>query len=328
MKTAPLMLVLLAAPALLSAQATTAPSAPAGEEKPQLTDAQVSNVLSQLQELEKTISAQRSGFLGGIIAKLDAATASEAAATNFYLDCYSLINAERKDGSKVMAREMEQRMEKSMEKRAKAQGGTIDDEGDQACAIRLGLRYLMLTLQANECTPETLPTMVPKLQEYVKNLVDSATKLRGRARNMIRSAQAPVVEAYQLQRYLAASSAWSGDPSSLGGMYGTMLKIAESTGSNPVPLWDSRIAAEQAFAKGQLSDAEFELWVRNDLPALRWARASYLYSHGAGRIQAMADMLSIIKEYPGHADAPKWVDELRKLVNESAPAQATSGGSN
>jgi hypothetical protein len=38
----------------------------------------------------------------------------------------------------------------------------------------------------------------------------------------------------------------------------------------------------------------------------------------------MADMLKLIKDNPAHADAPKWVKELRMLVNQSSPTQVSS----
>ena len=38
----------------------------------------------------------------------------------------------------------------------------------------------------------------------------------------------------------------------------------------------------------------------------------------------MADMLELIKKNPAHADAPSWAQELRTLVNQSAPIPVSS----
>ena len=42
-------------------------------------------------------------------------------------------------------------------------------------------------------------------------------------------------------------------------------------------------------------------------------------------VAAMSEMLKLIKDNPGHPSAPKWVQELRMLVQAAAPAQASEG---
>ena len=73
-----------------------------------------------------------------------------------------------------------------------------------------------------------------------------------------------------------------------------------------------------------MTEPDFLLWSQNELPSLRWQRATYLYANGPSAINAMADMLKLIKDNPTHADAPNWVNELRILVNQSSPTPATS----
>ena len=80
-----LLLPLLACVPVLQAQNTSPSSAPAPTPA-KLTEAQVSNVLSQLQELEKSILAQRNSNLSSILAKLNDAISSDQAAVKFYTD--------------------------------------------------------------------------------------------------------------------------------------------------------------------------------------------------------------------------------------------------
>ena len=135
----------------------------------------------------------------------------------------------------------------------------------------------------------------------------------------------PVIEAFQLDRFLNRPH-WSRNPADFGAIYEqTLLYLAEEESKESLPaLYDSRINNEAAFRKENMPAPEYALWLQNELPALRWERAAYLYEKGGSPILAMGDMLKVIKDFPGHADAPKWVRQLRSLVNESSPVPATS----
>jgi hypothetical protein len=318
------LLMLAASAATLSAQTPAAPAEPA----PKLTEAQVNTVLDQLKALEADILAKRGSNLSSILAKLNSAIASDQAAIKFYTECDVLVNSERKEASKTEARQRAEQIEKNMERKAKAGAGADDEQGDNGIALRLGMRYLILTLEAHESKEEEFKKMIPKLQSYIQDLVASAPKLQGRALGMINRAcgpNSPIVEAYQLDRYLNRQH-WSRDPINIGGMYqSTLFYLAESEAKDSLPtLWDSRINNEGAFRKEQMSEPEYILWLQNELPAMRWERATHLYEKGPSVINAMADMLKVIKEFPAHPDAPKWVAELRTRVNESAAVPPTA----
>lgn len=217
-----------------------------------------------------------------------------------------------------------------MEQRSK--NGGVKDEGDFGFAVRLGLQYLVLTLEAHETKDEDFKNMAPKLQEYITALVASAPKLKGRASNYLNSSLSganPIVDAFSLSRFLNREN-WSTRPMDLGSMYQqTLLPIAKTEKPESLAgLWDARIANELTFKKENLFPAEYELWGQQELPTLRWQRASYLYQNSPTPVNALADMLKVIKEHPSHPDAPKWVEELRKLVSPAAPAQASSGTEN
>jgi len=319
MKTTTLLL-LTALPVLAAAQ-TPEPAAPAPA-APKLTEAQVNNVLSQLEELEKQILSLRGNTLTTILAKLRAAMASDQAATSLYLECDRLVNSERKEGTKSEGREREKQMERNLERKGGGPGAG-NDEGDFGLAVRFGLQYLILTIEAHEAKDEELKKMVPKLQEYIAAVVAAAPKLKGRAYNHLSGAvsgRSPIVQAFQLDRYLTREG-WSSQPLNFGGMYNeTIFPLAAEENKDSLPgLWDARINAEAAFRKENMPEPEFILWTQIEVPSLRWQRAKYLYASGPSPIIAMADMLKLIKDNPAHADAPAWVKELRLLVNEASP---------
>jgi len=316
-----LMLTCLVSIAKAQAPADTAP-------KPALTEAQVSTVLNQLKELESQILQMRGSNLASVMAKLRAGMASDQAAMSLYLECDKIVNSERKEVDKAEARKRQDAIERNMERNNKG-GGAGNEEGDFGFAIRLGLQYILLTIEAHEAKDEDFKKMGPKLQEYIQAVVAAAPKLKGRAQGHLGNAltdRNPIVEAFNLNRFLNREK-WSPRPADIGSMYTlTLIPLAlENDELESLPtLWDARINAEGVFRKESMFAPEFELWTQNELPALRWQRATYLYEKGPSPINAMADMLKLIKENPGHADAPKWVQELRQMVNSSSPEQKSA----
>ncbi|TDU64655.1 hypothetical protein EI77_04106 [Prosthecobacter fusiformis] len=290
-----------------------------------LTEAQVTTVLTQLKELEGQILEMRGSTLSTVMARLRQGMASDQAAMNLYLECDKIVNSERKEADKSEARKRQEDIEKKMDRRPKGGGGAPEETGDFGFAVKLGLQYLILTLEAHEAKDEDFNKMIPKLQEYIQTVVAAAPKLKGRASGYLNNALSPsnpIVDAFSLSRYLNRKE-WSTRPMDIGSMYTqTLLPLAEQENKELLPgLWDARITAEGVFRKENMFAPEFELWTRNELPTMRWQRAMYLYQKGPSPINALADMLKVIKENQSHADAPKWVTELRQLVNHSAPTQ-------
>lgn len=326
----PSVLVLSAMGSMMAHAQEPAPGAaaspPATAPEVSLTDAQVSSVLTQLTSLEEQVIQLRGSALTAIIAKLRPGLGSNQAAMNLYLECDRIVNSYRKEAAKVEARQRQEEMEKRMTQRAK--GGGEQDNGDFGTAVRLGLQYLVLTLEAHEVKEEDFHLMVPKLKEYIKSLVDAAPKLKGRAGNYLNTATSnnnPIVDAHNLGRYLTTKN-WSRSPLDIGSMYSqTLLPMAEVINKDSLPgLWDERIMAEGTFKKENLYKPEFELWTQIELPVMQWQRALYLYEKGPSTVNALADMLKVLKENPGHPDAPLWVKGLRELVNKSAPVPVSS----
>jgi hypothetical protein len=291
-----------------------------------LSDSQASSVLDQLQVLEKQVMQMRGSALTVIMGKLRGAMGSDQAALNFYLECDRLVNSVRKERDKTEARKRQEDIEKRIEQRGK--NADQQEEGDFGLAVKLGIQYLVLTLEAHEAKGEDLKKMVPKLQEYIQSVVDAAPKLKGRASFYLANSMSPnnsIVSALSLSGYLNGGG-WSHSPLDIGSMFTqTLFPMAEEANKDSLPaLWDARILAEGTFKKDNLFGPEFELWSRNELPTMRWQRAQHLYQKGSSPVNALADMLKVIKENPGHANAPTWVEGLRALVNHSATSQTSA----
>lgn len=306
------------------------PSAPRAEIT--LSPEQIDMLTKQLAELEGQISKLRGDNLGQILQKLRAAAASNSSALAFYIECEKLVNISRKDLDRDQTKRLEERIDRGNDRRA------VNEklDGDPSLAARLQLQYLILCLEAHEAQDRA--ALIPRLQAYIQDLVSSADKLKGRAYAQLAGDMAggatgaqpagggaarfpvnPVVSAYQLQRYLKAEN-WTNDAADVRGMWSRTLlpwykdnKPAELTAQ-----WDQCVNSIAALRKAVLSEAEYALWLQNDLPALRWERAEYLAQNGTTPVNALADMLKLIKEFPGHADAPKWLAGLRAYLGSAA----------
>lgn len=309
--------------------AASAQNAPAPEQAPppppevKLTAEQVETITKQLADLEMQIGQLRTQNLGGIIEKLRSACASEAAAAAFHAECEKLVNVDRKDLDREEARRAEERIERMSEQRRNADP---KNEGDINLALRIQLQFLLLTLEAHETKDRT--PLIGRLQSHIQQVVASADKLKGRAYDILSSPVAsernPVVAAYQLQNYLRVPQ-WPNSAIDFAGMWNATLLpwFKENKPEELAALWDNRILVESTLRKGQLSDAEFLLWSQNELPSLRWTRAEYLYENSPTPINAMADMLKLIREFPGHPDSPKWLDAMRERVKQASASAAS-----
>lgn len=290
---------------------------------PVLTEEQLKKVQEQLAALEGTITTQRSGFLAGIIERFRKATSSDAAALNFYLDCKKIVDLERKDMAKDAIRSQVDRMESQMEKWTGSNASDSKEEGDFGKAVRLQLEYLILTLEAHETPEEEMVKMIPKLRAFIQSVLDNGKKLKGRALAQLRGnvGNNAFVEAYQIGRYLNAEN-WSLSPLNFGEIWeNSIFPLVEKDSRDTLPeQWDARINTENLFRKESMYEPEYEIWLQNEMPVLLWERAQYLYERGPSPINAMGDMLKIIREHPGHANAPDWLVSLRELVDQAAGA--------
>lgn len=330
MKFLPATLILLLACGLPSGPVLAQAPGPSNAEPPApapaLTEAQATSVLNQLKELEAQIMQMRGSNLSSVMARLREGLVSDQAAMNLWVECDNIVNSERKEADKADARQRKEMMER-MDRKPKGGGNSpANDNGDFAFAVRLGLQYLVLTLEAHETKDDDLIKMVPKIQDYVQALTAAAPKLKGRAYGYLGNALSQnnaIVDAFSLSPFLDRKN-WSTRPLDIGAIYTQMLMPLAKKDDLP-GLWDARINAEGTFRKEQMFAPEFELWTRTSLPMLRWQRAIYLHEKGPSPVNAMADMLKVIRENPGHANAPDWVKTLRQLVNQSAPGETSPG---
>jgi hypothetical protein len=282
----------------------------------------VEAISKQLAEIEKQVQELRGSTLTTVMTKLRSAAASEAAALNFYLDCEKLVNVERKDLDKSEERQRKEQMERNAERRGDKK--SEEQDGDLGLAVKLHIEYLLLTLEAHETKEADREKLLPKLQAFIQELLSKADKLKGRSGALLgRDVSGGVIaQAYQIERFLEGKQGWTTRPTDIGGMYDLFIlpQFKEQKADALAAQYDARITAEGTLKKGQLPEPEFQIWMQQELPELKWNRANYLLRNGPTPVNALKDMLDHIKAYPGHPNAPMWLAEMRQAVDPGTAA--------
>jgi hypothetical protein len=88
--------------------------------------------------------------------------------------------------------------------------------------------------------------------------------------------------------------------------------------------WDNRINAELSLRKLTMSETEFGILAKERQPELAWQKANFMLTNKVNPLQAMADMLKIVRENPTHPRAVEWLKTLRDMVNLAQPPQQTA----
>ena len=73
-----------------------------------------------------------------------------------------------------------------------------------------------------------------------------------------------------------------------------------------------------------MSETEFGILVKERQPELAWQKANFMLTNKVNPLQAMADMLKIVRENPTHPRAIEWLKALRDMVNLAQPPQQTA----
>ncbi len=159
-----LLLSLLGAPALLLAQTTPAtPDAsatPAAEgPKINLTPDQATSILGQLEKLEKTNGTSRSAAMGLALQRCMAASSSEKDALDLYIACYKTEHFDKLNLKPTDFMEWKQHNEDHFK-----------DPGFLG-SLLLQIRYLTLTIQAQDAKDKDMPSLIAGLQGVISSMI-------------------------------------------------------------------------------------------------------------------------------------------------------------
>lgn len=310
-----------------------------------LTPAQTVHILKELEKAESLIGKGRGGLFGTALGKFREAMASDTAALALYLDCYRLEHFERKNLKQSDFMDWRNRNELRLK------------DSDFKKGLLLQIEYLVLSIQAQDIDEDKkLAPLVASLQAFLGKAI---TAVQGSTKHSASGAVGPkdapggkgggrrgggggaggdivgvlrqavgeseFANAYQLADYLNRKE-WEYSPLDIDGIYQKIIfpyYLAEKSSELPAQ-WEARINAEMALRHAVLSETEYNLFVKDEMPRRQWEKNIYLVSHNVSAVNAMADLLKVIQNNPNHPDAVTWLKDFRELVKKvSEPGPGT-----
>jgi hypothetical protein len=132
-------------------------------------------------------------------------------------------------------------------------------------------------------------------------------------------------KAYLLEDHLTRQN-WSYSPLDIPDIYENVIfpYYLETKPTELGAQWDNRINAELGLRKLTMSETEFGILAKERQPELAWQKANFMLTNNLNPLQAMADMLKIVRENPTHPRAIEWLKTLREMVNIAQPPQQTA----
>jgi hypothetical protein len=324
------------APAVQAQQA----EAPAPTPAPvgiKLTDSQLQVIKTQLEQLEKDVSKNRNSSLGGAMAALQKAMASENDARDLYMAAYKTNHFERKD------------LKDSEFTEWKTKNAPKLKDPEFLMALRLQAEYLVLSIQAQEA--KEIDSIIPRLQDFiarefatiggvvkhttaggsaVEKKTNAATSAKtGRALKSIGSPQ--VLEMlrknvrgsdfskYFLLDEFLKNKDWEYQPMDIAGIYRNVIfpYYREKKPTELGAQWDALIRYEFTLEEASRSETEYALYYKERYPERMWDKANDLFSSNVNPVLALADMIKLVRENPTHPKAPDWLKQIREKVDGS-----------
>ena len=131
---------------------------------------------------------------------------------------------------------------------------------------------------------------------------------------------------YNLSDQLSSLDNWAMEPGDIDGIYEKVLLPMMRKYRDPriLQYWNAKIAAESTAATASTNAFNVNQFNQNRLPELLWSRAEDMVTIGA-RDQGLSTMYSIVKNYPTHQSAGKWIDELKSLLTNPAGTPGSAG---
>jgi hypothetical protein len=130
---------------------------------------------------------------------------------------------------------------------------------------------------------------------------------------------------YNIGTQLGALQDWEQVPANIDNMYTEFLLpyMRKTRDARILQYWDNKIVTERNAAAGATAAFNTDRFNLTRRPALLWSRAEDEIVIGM-RDQGITEMYGLVKGFPGHPDAGKWITELEGLLT-TPPAVATGG---
>jgi hypothetical protein len=278
------------------------------------------SMLESLQDIKQKADASAKSQLVQTISDFTAACADDGAALNFYLEAVRVtrfVGQPHEDSAfRDWKKEQIPRLRPS--------------------AIRTTLRYTMLSLQraAGATDDQVFPVLLAYAEDteaILPSLEDTGGDRRqaGDDHDLLRQAVSDNIFArwYNIGPQLSDLDEWEPVPGNIDGIYEKLLLPYMRKTRDPRILryWDNKIISERGAASTATAAFSTDRFNLTRRPSLLWSRAEDEVAIGM-RDQGITDMFNLVKAFPSHPDAGKWIPELQGLLTAAAapaaPAQA------
>jgi hypothetical protein len=278
------------------------------------------SMLASLQDIKQKQADSAKSQLLQTITDFTAACSDDGAALNFYVEAVRVTRFVGRDHEDSAFREWKK------------------DQLDRLkpSAIRIALRYTMLSLQ--RAAGATDDQIFPVLLGYASDTADILPALdapgipgkgRGEDQDILREPVSDNIFArwYNIGGQLSALDNWEPVPANIDGIYQKILLPVMRKNRDPriLKYWDNKIITERGRASTETAAFDTDRFNLTRRPALLWSRAEDEVAIGM-RDQGVTDMYNLVKAFPAHPDAAKWIAELEGLLAPPAPAPAATGG--
>jgi hypothetical protein len=131
---------------------------------------------------------------------------------------------------------------------------------------------------------------------------------------------------YTLTEQLSGLQNWNMVPADIDGIYTQFLLPIMRKNHDPriLDYWDTKIMSARGAASDATAAFNADAYNSTTRPTLLWSRAEDEIVIGQ-RDQGLNDMYSLVKNFPAHPDAKKWITELEGLLT-TPPTVAAGGG--
>jgi hypothetical protein len=267
----------------------------------------VKAMLAGLNDIKQKHTQSAKSQLSQTVSDFTAAAASDQAAAAFYLEAV-----------RVTQFVGENREQTAFHDWKKKQSDKVN-----AAAVRTCLRYTLLSLQraAGATDRQIFPGLLAYAQDtsaLMPSIGDQQIVIEPVGRNIF-------ARWYNLTEQLNGLSKWESSPVRVDQMYQDFLLPYMRKTRDPriLKYWDGKIADETARASNAAAAFSTDSFNQVRRPELLWSRAEDMVAI-AMRNQGLSEMYSIVKSFPGHPEAGKWIEELKGLLLAPAtPAGAS-----
>jgi hypothetical protein len=277
-------------------------------------------MLQGLQDLKTKQTVTSKSLLAQTITDFSSAASSDASALDFYIEAVRVTQFVGQPHEQTAFREWKKKEIPKL----------------SGPAIRAALRYTTISLQRSAGATDS--QIFPVLLDYAQDTGSMLSSISDQP--IVKQSVTGNIFArwYNIGEQLSGLANggsspgkvdsidnWESSPGNVDQIYQKFLLPYMRKNRDPrlIQYWDQKISDETAAASSATAAFSTDRFNQTRRPQLLWSRAEDLIVINQ-RNQALSEMYTIVKNFPTHPDAAKWIDELQGLLTAPAVSATTT----